>query len=481
MLGAIASAASTSCIWSFSEVTEDTRQAVFLSCFIVLGCGSFLYGHFATLTTLHGQRTIRGVAELPRTDEPDEEIAAQAPLLEPHASLVSVRCSWLDGCRFWLVFCIVAGHAVSFPTTYLAGSQYWLRPALVWSATFHMPGLSLISGMCSRGPLNQARAIRILTRVLLPFIFARMIGWAFYCRLYGACGFNPFADGSVEWYLVSLLHWRAAIAILGALRAPILMTFALSLGLISGYFVYAGEPMGPQRTMAFFPFFVAGYLIDPKAARRTLNQCMWARPLAVTLLVLVLAFAFFIPGIVRHLELGGRGDFNNDYVAARVDPENPSRYMAPPSCGLEYVLAAAHRLPRYFLSFGMIAAVMVALPRLDGVNGGMPWWACAGQHTMYPYLLHPYVLNLQQVLLMRNQAWAVWSLGAFSKGGWYWLVPIALSFLFMRLATFDIVRLCFAPVIEPDWAAKYLVNDSVATRAKSTIKLGTEIPLPIKI
>lgn len=388
----------------------------------------------------------------------------EAPLLTPlsahwtSASKVA-RYEWIDSCRFCLVALVIVGHAVAFPCSYLPGSAYFLKPALVWAATFHMPGLAFLSGLCSKGPLTCARAKSLFAFVLMPFIFTYFSQWAFYCRAYGQCTLRSMDDG-VEWYLMSLLQWRLAAASLMHLRPSVLLIVAFVIGILSGYCLnifnvlcYVGDiplMLGvTHRTLAFFPFFAVGLVVDPLTLQYVHNRWSSSQTAARILLIGGLLACFvqarFGSGLA-HLELGAIGDFNYDYISPRINPEQPWSYLIPKLCGPEHNFAAIFRAGRYALSCVAVAAFCVATPK------GPSWISEAGRHTMYPYLLHTWPVTVLSLFLVSHPFWSTWAIGTYGHGGWtFWIITAIIAMCFTYLTTLPLVRMIFAPLIEPEW------------------------------
>merc|ERR1712224_297700 len=74
---------------------------------------------------------------------------------------------------------------------------------------------------------------------------------------------------------------------------------------------------------------------------------------------------------------------------------------------------------------------------------------------MYPYLLHTWPLTLQSVFLMSHPYWSTWAIGSYGHGGWsFWVLMGAAALCFTYVSTLPLVRLIFAPLIEPDWLLK---------------------------
>lgn len=420
--------------------------------------------------------------------EGDDEAGVCTPLAPDSLAAQGSRSDVVDNARFWLVGLVIASHNVGFPNVYLPGAKYFLTPLVVWTAAFHIPGLVFVSGMCSRGPL---RWTRLFTRVFAPYCISRFIQWSIACKQNGKCGMNlsgvadcaqclsgfpSFAsetagmDAGLEWYLLSLCLWRIAAAGLAfcKLRPQSQLMLAFGIGIYSGYHPYTitGEFFIlytkifltiSQRTMSFFPFFMAGLLVTPDAlGYETSRLPRFANHVGRCLvggILLVLCLCAHLGMGVAPLENGALGDFNYDYVSPRPNPEAPGLFLYAPTCGFEQLGLGLIRAGRYMLSFMMVGAFLVAMP----VG---PAWICeAGRYTLYPYLLQQWPMLFQEWFFQTHLEWGTWSVGQLDKflPRFFWVSSFAFGFLFTYLATLPYVRWIFGPIIEPDWIARVCI------------------------
>lgn len=372
-----------------------------------------------------------------------------------HARLLSGsvdgRNSYLDNCRFILVTAVIVGHIVALPWTFGWVEGYWLKPFLSWASTIHIPGLAFISGACSRGPLTTSRAARLIVFLVIPYAFSRLLNWAYSCHSGVSCLLNPFRGDGVEWYLLSLLHWRLVILLCAPLSPIVLLLASFICALTSGFFIPFDGVLSIERSMAFFPFFVAGFLCDIDAARRHTERNPMLRTLGFAVLSFALLALWFGPkSWTTILEVGMPGDFNFDYANPRIDPEAPWKLLALPRCGLEFWLSPVWRIPRYALSFVMLSATLAVVPSHE------TWYTEAGRYTMYSYLLHGWFITCIITWAQHHPYSFYWAMGSFWKGGWVWLVAIAVGCVFSWAATTKPVRRVFGFWIEPVWAYSFM-------------------------
>lgn len=363
------------------------------------------------------------------------------------------RDNWIDAARAVLMIFIIAGHFASVPVIYIPETTYWLRPLLAWINLFVMPGFAVLSGYLSRQPLNSKRAARLMIYVALPYLLSKLAIYFFSCFMQGqVLYFNPFdsfTNGDVQWYLASLVQWRLAYEAMRPLSRSALIALALAAGLGSGYWVPDSSLLALHRTMAFFPCFVAGVLLDLgrfRAAMQVLPKWRWALQ---AVFVGSLAVFFARPALAEPFLAMGLGNLDKDYTRS---PTGVPREL----CGSEWALSFVHRAIRYELQAVLLAGLFASVP-------DTPALATPGRSTMYPYLLHPWVCDTVFLpWLARHPAMLMKSLLPFSAGGFVWLYTVLLApVLFLALAT-PPVRSLTAWVIEPTWAAPWLFSPDVA-------------------
>ena len=191
----------------------------------------------------------------------------------------------LDGLKFYLIFLVVLGH--------LKYGDYGLRINLI-IYSFHMPVFVFLSGyFTSNNPsLDKIRAwfkhtiilyiFAQLAHIILSFILNKSITWKVLIEPQLAL-----------WYLLCLMYWRffcwfffRNVSSLGLL--VISFFFLILCG-----FVPINHEFSFQRTFAFLPFFIIGFLFRRNNIMSYLNgiSIIWA----IVILILGLIMARFLP------------------------------------------------------------------------------------------------------------------------------------------------------------------------------------------
>jgi len=410
---------------------------------------------------------------------------ASTPLLSSPA-----RETWIDTTRFVLMVFIVMGHYVCIPCSYIAEQSYWLGPLLAWINLFVMPGFAALSGYLSKGPLTQARISRVLIFVLAPYILSKIIYWAWFSFTFRTIGyFDPFDAFSnsmaLEWYLIVLVQWRLAIALMSPMNQWALVGTSVAIGLVSGNWVSSSAALALHRACSFFPFFVLGYAFDLAQVREVLTRSSACLLGLRTIFVGVLALFYLSPGIARLFMANTVGDLNFDYGSAIpthmgiVNPNGFMQVMAPlarANCGSEWVFSFVHRLVRYELGALLLLGLLAWIPSSSPV-------AQFGKYTMYPYLIHPWIFQLWMLPLMnRHMPVLFWSLRDFSAGGYIWILAVIFAPVLTAALSTSPVRFLTSAYIEPTWLGPlFLSAENLPRSGKAAKDLAVPlVPLVLK-
>jgi fucose 4-O-acetylase-like acetyltransferase len=381
---------------------------------------------------------------------------------------------------------IVMGHYVAIPCGYIAEQTFWLGPLLAWINLFVMPGFAVLSGYLSKGSLTEARVGRLLVFVLFPYILSKLVYWIWFSLTFRMVGwFDPFDAYSnslgLEWYLIVLVQWRLAIALLSPFNKWALIGSAVAVGLVSGNWVPNSTALALHRGCSFFPFFVLGYTVDLAYWREAVTRSTLCQGVLRISFVAVLALFFCFPGLARLFMNNTLGDLSYDYAATvpvemsavKIMPTGLAPVLAPmqrANCGSEWVFSFVHRLIRYEIGLFLLFGFLAWIPSSSTM-------ARYGRHTMYPYLLHPWIFQLWLMpLFNRHLLTFVGTLGTFSSGGYVWLASVLLApFLTLLLSTAP-VRFIARYMIEPTWLGGLLLSQPQQKAGKDA--QGEPVPIP---
>ena len=165
----------------------------------------------------------------------------------------------LDNTKGFLIFFVVLGHLLSnriFLSSNSDASYYYYLHVTIYS--FHMPAFIFISGYFSRGSEYDRYYLEKLAKTLLiPFLVFNSIIWVFDSEPIN----NVLAARAHMWYLLSLFFWRLIVHPFSRIRC----SFGLSIILaVAVGFSDLSINLSAARTVALFPFFLAGYNFKPR-------------------------------------------------------------------------------------------------------------------------------------------------------------------------------------------------------------------------
>ena len=179
----------------------------------------------------------------------------------------SIRDTKWDNIKFVLIFLVVLGHIadiyadISFATGVLRFVIY----------TFHMPLFIFISGLFGKRNIKEKRWNRIFSYLVL-YLFIKALDFIAKWIANGTKpAFHLFSDGSVPWYAFCLFAF--SLITIAADRLDRRYVFALSvlIALIAGYDNEIRDFLCLSRIIVYFPFYFAGYCLDPKAVKEKLS------------------------------------------------------------------------------------------------------------------------------------------------------------------------------------------------------------------
>ena len=173
----------------------------------------------------------------------------------------------LDNLKGLTIFLVVLGHMIECHSSYKTSTV----PAIVFGMIycFHMPLFAFISGYLTSHTQKEQWERRLILNCLLPFVLFHLFFWI----MGGMVPGELFYPAAGTWYLLSLFFWRIMIHFSAKFRYPVLLAvlLAVTIGFMDG-----GSILYISRTLAFFPYFLAGYLFRTGKCDKVLE---WIRKL----------------------------------------------------------------------------------------------------------------------------------------------------------------------------------------------------------
>lgn len=351
------------------------------------------------------------------------------------SATTKTRIALWDNARFLLVVLVVVGHLISTIRTDSA-----LGFALyAYIYLFHMPAMILLSGMFSRADTSP-KAVKGVVQLLITWGLWELI-WA---------GIKGVVEGRVPgggflvspawtlWFLVTLATMRILLPYLARLRHPLLVSVLLAL--VAGILPAIGTDFSASRTLAFLPFFMAGWLARERgwlAGEWFTRPSPGTRAGAWGLLGLIALAFVLVPQLRSEWRIDRWLTWRDDYFwlfqNAPIGAWQPTQWAAVVGSG---ILVTAVLLA---LAGVMTFALLVIVPRGHGV------FTAWGTRTLFVYLLHGPI-----VYVLRETGAVEW-FGGLGVPGLLLLVVCGIA-IAVVLSALWVSRL-FRPIVEPrfDW------------------------------
>ncbi|MBQ8575176.1 MAG: acyltransferase family protein [Clostridia bacterium] len=168
-----------------------------------------------------------------------------------------------DILKFVLIFFVVLGHVAE---------QYEGTSGLFFFIySFHMPLFIFVSGLFSKRTINEKRYDKIFTYFVL-YIFIKIIMCVSNYVNKGVIVFKLFEENGVPWYAFVIFAFCLITVFLKNLDPKYVFAFSVILACFAGYDSTLSSFLVSSRMVVFYPFFYAGYVLDPNTVAERLNK-----------------------------------------------------------------------------------------------------------------------------------------------------------------------------------------------------------------
>lgn len=269
---------------------------------------------------------------------------------------------YFDNGKFFLIFFVVFGH---FIRQFIEDNELILAIYKTIYA-FHMPAFILVSGHFAKGYFEKGYILKLMKKLLVPYIIFQLIYTIYYYFLLDQ---NKFSFDLLNpqwslWFLISLFCWHMLLPLFKNWRPQLAIAFTITLGIVVGYFDFINTTLSLSRTIVFFPFFLLGYFLK----REHFLQLKRKRMMIPSSLVLLITFGLFFHFPTWDYEwLFGSKPYS--------ELENLTHF------------AWLGRLFIYSISFLTVISFWSLVPTKK-YN-----YTKIGQYTLYVYLLHGFVIK----------------------------------------------------------------------------------------
>jgi fucose 4-O-acetylase-like acetyltransferase len=316
------------------------------------------------------------------------------------------RSAYFDNARFILIVLVVFGHLIS-P---FRADHHLLTTTYHFIYSFHMPAFILIAGFFSKGLFKEGYLIKVVQKVLVPYIIFQLIYSILYSIKDKEVTFTLMDPYWTLWFLLSLLFWNVLLKLFTKIKYPLF--FAVLIALLIGYVDGVGSYLSLSRTFVFFPIFLLGYYLNHKHFNYLITTKTRIIS-AISMVLLFLGYYFFFPESGRDLLLASSSYLDMGY-------EHQLHY------------AMLLRLLMYAVIFITTFCFLALVPKEKY------FFTHLGGRTLYVYLLHGLVIKLLQSTPLFDFSNAIQAIIVFTS------TTLVISFL---LASKPIISLT-KPIIE---------------------------------
>lgn len=267
-----------------------------------------------------------------------------------------------DNAKAFLILLVVLGHALA---SFINNGDIikWLDLCIY---TFHMPLFVFIGGLFSKKSVNSVpfRYEKVVSYLLLS-LFMKILNYAVKLICLGEASFSLLSDNSVSWYIfVMAIHLMIAHLVKNCKPWKVLLASTL-LAILIGYADEIGNTFVLSRIFVFFPYFYAGYALNPDKVLNVVNKPA-VRIVSVFVLIGIFAGLYFT--------------LDTSYFIRRLLTGNNPYYEFG---GIWHSLGGVLRICSYALSFVVSTAFLSIIP-----NKPIPLVTWCGSRTLTVYALH---------------------------------------------------------------------------------------------
>ena len=197
------------------------------------------------------------------------------------------RVLFWDNVKGILILLVVLGHLIYTYADKLPDSPAAQIYNFIYS--FHMPAFVFCSGYFSKS--ERSRSGEALLKLILCYLLFNT-AMLFFAYFYLGSSVKILSPYYSFWYLLSMVSWRFLIGKLGDVKGILILTVLISFAM--GCSKEFTNLLSIRRTVAFFPFFTAGSLLDRNKVGRFLERRKpWHMAVSFLALLAVAAVAFW--------------------------------------------------------------------------------------------------------------------------------------------------------------------------------------------
>ena len=272
------------------------------------------------------------------------------------------RDAYFDNAKFILIALVVLGH---FFTSYIHQNEM-IEATYKTIYSFHMPAFILLSGLFAKGFYEKGYLVKIIKKLVIPYLIFQVIYTIYYYFLYHHSSFTIdfFTPQWSLWFLMSLFFWNILLLGFAKLAPSIGISISLLIALIIGYIDTIDNYLSLSRTLVFFPFFLFGYHLSKNSIKQLTKPSIRMTSFILMIIVLV---GFYV---------------NNDFSAKWLYGSKPYEKM---------------EVVTMFSTFRRLGTILVSLMTvfcfLSFISLKQHFFTQWGKNTLYVYLLQGFIIQ----------------------------------------------------------------------------------------
>ncbi|MFW6034808.1 MAG: acyltransferase family protein [Halothermotrichaceae bacterium] len=321
---------------------------------------------------------------------------------------------YFDNARVLLIFLVLLGHFIE-P---LIDQNSIIKSFYLLIYSFHMPAFIIISGYFSKNSRGFIAGFKnIILKLFIPYIVFQILYSIFDSFILKGNGIivNFFTPYWIMWFLLSLMFWKLIVSLITFSKKPLALLFVFAIAIMSGYIDEVGYLLSISRTLIFFPFFLIGYFLKKKHFN-ALIFCMKKK-----YRIIISALIFTICVIYFNYE-------------DRVDPEWFYGSLSYLKLGYQEWFAGVYRVIVFLLNIINTILFLWIVPT------GKTSYSKLGERTIYPYILHGFIVNILLVSGVYSYIYSYFEL----------LYLVAFSLVCLIVLSSNYTQKIFKVILEPD-------------------------------
>ena len=181
------------------------------------------------------------------------------------------RNAYWDNVKWVLIALVVIGH---FVAPYAHKEWRTMAAVFLFIYTFHMPLFVFISGLFIKNtvdskPFRIERVFSFITLYLLFKVVKYILLNFFLDKSYD---YHVFVANDLSWYMLCMAIWICLTHRVKNITWWKMMIISIVAAFLIGFDAGTDEVMAIERVVNYFPFFLAGYYLNPEKVQKFVKQ-----------------------------------------------------------------------------------------------------------------------------------------------------------------------------------------------------------------